>query len=68
MPALLAAAGVGIALGSFAGLEVSESIGLFGFMESGYRSAIVLSIALDAATVILLGAFLVASWGDQSAQ
>ena len=68
LPALLAAAGVGIALGSFAGLEVSESTGLFGFMESGYRAAIVLSIALDAATVILLSAFLVASWGDQPAQ
>ncbi len=68
LPALLAAAGVGIALGSFAGLEMSESSGLFGFMESGYRAAIVLSIALDAATVILLSAFLVASWGHQPAQ
>jgi hypothetical protein len=36
--ALLAAGGAGIALGSFAGLEVSETTGLFGFMESGYRS------------------------------
>ena len=63
--ALLAAGGVGIALGSFAGLEVSESTGLFGFMESGYRAAIVLSIALDAATVIFLGAFLVAGRGDR---
>src|SRR3954470_8028072 len=32
-------------LGSFAGLEVSESTGLFGFVESGYRPAILLSIA-----------------------
>jgi hypothetical protein len=55
---LLAAGGAGIALGSFAGLEVSETTGLFGFMESGYRGAIVLSIALDAATVILLITFL----------
>ena len=57
---LLAAGGAGIALGSFAGLEVSETTGLFGFMESGYRAAIVLSIALDAATVVFLTAFLVA--------
>ena len=58
--ALLAAGGAGIALGSFAGLEVSETTPLFGFMESGYRAAIVLSIALDAATVVFLTAFLVA--------
>jgi hypothetical protein len=68
LPALLAVGGVGIALGSFAGLEVSESTGLFGFMESGYRAAIVLSIALDAATVIFLGAFLVAGRSDRSVQ
>jgi hypothetical protein len=58
--ALLAATGAAIALGSLAGLEVSETTGLFGFMESGYRAAIVLSIALDAATVVFLTAFLVA--------
>jgi hypothetical protein len=58
--ALLAASGTGIALGSLAGLEVSETTGLFGFMESGYRAAIVLSIVLDAATVVFLSAFLVA--------
>ena len=58
--ALLAASGAAIALGSLAGLEVSETTGLFGFMESGYRAAIVLSIALDAATVVFLTAFLVA--------
>jgi hypothetical protein len=68
LPALLAAGGVGIALGSFAGLEVSESTGLFGFMESGYRAAIVLSIALDAATLIFLGAFLLAGRGDRPVQ
>jgi predicted exporter len=59
---LLAASGVGIAVGSFAGLEVSETTGLFGFMESGYRGAIVLSIALEGATVFFLTAFLVAGW------
>jgi hypothetical protein len=58
--AVLAASGVGIALGSFAGLEVSETSGLFGFTEPGHRAAVTLSIALDAATVALLSAFLVA--------
>jgi hypothetical protein len=59
---LLAVGGVGIAVGSFAGLEVSETTGLFGFTESGYRGAIVLSIALEVATVVFLTAFLVAGW------
>lgn len=59
---LLAAGGAGIALGSFAGLEVSETTGLFGFVESGYRGAIVLSIALDAAALIFLSTFLGAGW------
>jgi len=64
---LLAAGGAGIALGSFAGLEVSETTGLFGFMESGYRAAIVLSIALDAAAVVFLSVFLVAGRRSQRA-
>jgi hypothetical protein len=51
---LLCVAGISVAAGSLAGLLVSESIGLFGFMETGYRSAIVLSIALDVATIVLL--------------
>ena len=59
---LLAAAGAGIAVGSFAGLALSETTGLFGFMESGYRGAIVLAIALDTAAVIFLSAFLGAGW------
>ena len=37
---------------------VSENGGLFGFMEVGYRSAIVLSIVLDVTAVVLLAAFL----------
>jgi hypothetical protein len=58
--ALLAVGGIGIALGSLVGLEVSETSGLFGFMEVGYRPAIVLSIALEATTIALLCAFLAA--------
>ena len=57
---LLAAGGIALAAGSLAGLLVSESVGLFGFMEIGYRSAIVLSIALELTATGLLGAFLVA--------
>jgi hypothetical protein len=56
---VLACAGIGVAAGSLAGLLASESVGLFGFTESGYRGAIVLSIALEAATVVLLSAHLV---------
>jgi hypothetical protein len=51
---LLAIGGIGVAAGSLAGLLVSESTGLFGFKETGYRPAIVLSVALDVATIVLL--------------
>jgi uncharacterized protein YacL len=54
---LLALGGIGIAVGTLAGLLVSESVGLFGFQETDYRGAIVLSIVLDAATIVLLAAF-----------
>jgi hypothetical protein len=56
--ALLAVSGIGIAAGSLAGLLISENGGLFGFMEDGYRDAIVVSIVLEVATVALLGLFL----------
>jgi hypothetical protein len=55
---LLALAGIGIGAGTLAGLLVSENVGLFGFMEVGYHSAIVLSIVFDVAAVALLSAFL----------
>src|SRR4051794_40759075 len=55
---LLAVSGIGIAAGTLAGLLISENGGLFGFMEVGYRGAIVVSIVFDAATVVLLTAFL----------
>ena len=56
---LLAIGGIAIAGGTLAGLLISENGGLFGFMEQGYRGAIVLSIAFDVAAMTLLGAFLV---------
>jgi hypothetical protein len=64
---LLAVGGIGIAAGSLAGLLISENGALFGFMEQGYREAIVISIVLEAATVILLGAFLAAQLPGQLA-
>jgi hypothetical protein len=55
---VLAALGaIGIALGSLVSLLVSEYTPLFGFMESGYRLAIVLAIVFDATTTVFLGVF-----------
>jgi hypothetical protein len=57
-PPLLSLAGVGVAAMSLTGLLASETSGLFGFMEAGYRPAIVLSLGLEASVVGLLGLFL----------
>jgi hypothetical protein len=57
-PRVLALSGIGIAAGSLAGLLVSESTGLFGFMEVGYRPAIVLSIAFEIAAIVFLAGYL----------
>src|SRR4051812_17837156 len=51
---MLCLSGIGVAGGALAGLLVSERSGLFGFMEVGYRPAIVLAIALDVVTIVLL--------------
>ena len=58
---VLCVGGIGLAAGSLAGLLVSEGSGLFGFMETGYRAAVVLAIGLEGLTVVLLGAHLVAT-------
>ena len=55
---VLACGGISVAAGSLAGLAASESGGLFGFMESGYRGAIVVSIGLELATIVLLSVHL----------
>jgi hypothetical protein len=52
--ALLAMGGVAIATGSLVSLFISESGSLFGFTEHGYRSAIVIAIIAEGATVLLL--------------
>jgi hypothetical protein len=55
---VLAALGaIGIAVGSLASLLWSEYMPLFGFMESGYRLAIVLALLFDALTTAFLGLF-----------
>jgi hypothetical protein len=53
-----AAAGIGIASTSLAGLLVSEITPLFGFMEIGYRLVVVLAIVAGTASILLLGALL----------
>jgi hypothetical protein len=55
---VLAALGaIGIALGSLASLLWSEYMPLFGFMESGYRLAVVLALVFDSLTTVFLGMF-----------
>jgi hypothetical protein len=51
---LLSALGAMIAIGALVALFVSESQPLFGFMEDGYSTAIVIAIASEAITTILL--------------
>ena len=63
-PAIRAAFAVaGIALGalSLIALFVSESSGLFGFQEHGYRTPIALAIVFEAAAIIFLAIYLVAN-------
>src|SRR6476620_6302441 len=59
--AVLAVGGIGLAVGSLVGLFVSETTGLFGFVEHGYRMAILVAIAVEVAATVFLFAFLVAN-------
>jgi len=59
----LAALGIAVAAGSLAALFVSEHTPLFGFMEYGYRQAIVVSIVLEGVAIVLLSAYLVGTAG-----
>jgi hypothetical protein len=56
-----AVGGIGIAVGSLAGLFISESSGLFGFVEHGYRTAIALAIVAEVAAIVFLVIFLAAN-------
>ncbi len=64
---LAALAGIGLAAGAFVGLVISEQTPLFGFMEHGYRFAIVLALASEAVTIVLLAIFLIAGRPHRSA-
>jgi hypothetical protein len=55
---LLALGGIGLAATSFVFLLVSEHQPLFGFEDYGYRAAIVVALAAEAASVLLLGGYL----------
>ena len=55
---LAALGAISIALGTLVGLLLSEYMPLFGFMESGYRLAIVLTLLFDVLTTLFLGVFL----------
>jgi hypothetical protein len=56
---VLAALGaIAIAVGTFAALLISEYRPLFGFMESGYRLAVVRTLVFDVLTTAFLGLFL----------
>jgi hypothetical protein len=57
---LLALGGIGLAGTSFVFLFVSEHQPLFGFQDHGYRAAIVVALAAEAAAVLLLGGYLAA--------
>jgi hypothetical protein len=56
--ALLAIAGVGMAATSIVFLLISEHTSLFGFMETGYGTPILVALISEGIAVLLLGAYL----------
>lgn len=58
---LAALFGLGLAIGGAVALIVSEHTPLFGFMEHGYRFAIVFTFASEGVAVVILGTLLVMS-------
>ncbi len=58
---LFAVGGIGLGVLSLAALFVSESSGLFGFVENGYRTAIVLAMVAEIAAILFLVVFLAAN-------
>jgi len=58
---VFAIGGIGLGVLSLAALFVSESSGLFGFVENGYRTPIVLAMVAEIAATLFLIVFLVAS-------
>jgi hypothetical protein len=62
--AAFAAAGIALGALSLIALFVSESNGLFGFQEHGYRTPIALAITFEAAATILLTIYLATNSTD----
>ena len=58
---LAAIGGIVFAAATLIGLAMSENGTVFGFHEHGYRTAIVLSIAFEAAAIVSLAAYLMTS-------
>ncbi len=58
---LLALGAVAIAVGSLIALFIAESRPLFGFSEDGYDTPVLIAIATEAATVVLLAPVAVAN-------
>jgi hypothetical protein len=58
---IAALSGLGVAAGGAIALLVSEHTLLFGFMEHGYRFAIVFTLASEGVAIVALGAFLALS-------
>ncbi len=54
----VAVGGIALAAGSLAALLISEATPLFGFMEVGYRTTIVVAVTAEAAAIVLLGVLL----------
>jgi|SRR3954469_370002 len=55
---LLALGGIAVGVVSIVFLELSEHGGVFGFQDYGYRTAIVVALAAEAAAAVLLAAYL----------
>lgn len=55
---LFALGGIAVGVVSFVFLELSEHGGIFGFQDYGYRTAIVVALAAEAAAAVLLAAYL----------
>jgi hypothetical protein len=56
--AVFAVGGIVLAVGSLAALFISESSGLFGFVEHGYRTPITLTIVAEVAATCFLAVYL----------
>jgi hypothetical protein len=54
-----ALSGLAVAAGAFVGLLISEQTPLFGFMEHGYRFAIVLALVSEGVAIAMLTVFVV---------